>query len=194
MFQFLMIYWICLHIFTYTVLCLVAQSCLTFCHLMDCSPPGSSVHGDSPGKNTGVGCHVLLQGTFPTQGLNPGFLHCRQILYHLGNEGSPENCIMSWFNWGRIISEYSTAGFPGGSDSQESTCNVGDLGSTPGLRRFPGGGHGNPLQYSCLENAHGQRSLAGCSPRGCKELDTTEWLSTHIIEIILVAEFPKQRF
>ena len=35
---------------------------------MDCSPPGSSVHGDSPGKNTGVGCHVLLQGIFPTQG------------------------------------------------------------------------------------------------------------------------------
>jgi len=39
---------------------------------MDCSPPGSSVHGDSPGKNTGVGCHALLQGIFPTQGLNPG--------------------------------------------------------------------------------------------------------------------------
>ena len=39
--------------------------------LDSCSPPGSSVHGDSPGKNTGVGCHVLLQGIFPTQGLNP---------------------------------------------------------------------------------------------------------------------------
>ena len=38
---------------------------------MDCSLPGSSVHGDSPGKNTGVGCHALLQGIFPTQGLNP---------------------------------------------------------------------------------------------------------------------------
>ena len=42
-----------------------------------------------------------------------------------------------------------------------------------------GGGHGNPLQYSCLENPHGQRSLAGCSPRGHKELDTAERLSTH---------------
>ena len=41
-----------------------------------------------------------------------------------------------------------------------------------------GGGHGNPLQYSCLENPHGQRSLAGCSPRGHKELDTAERLST----------------
>ena len=44
---------------------------------MDCSPPGSSVHGDSPGKNTGVGCHALLQGIFPTQESNPGLLHCR---------------------------------------------------------------------------------------------------------------------
>ena len=43
--------------------------------------PGSSVHGDSPGKNTRVGCLFLLQGIFPTQGLNPGLLHCRQIQY-----------------------------------------------------------------------------------------------------------------
>ena len=53
-----------------TVLCLVTQSCLTLCDPMDCSSPGSSVHGDSPGKNTGVGCHALLQGIFPSQGLN----------------------------------------------------------------------------------------------------------------------------
>ena len=46
--------------FQQAVLCLVTQSCLTLCDLMDCSPPGSSVHGDSPGKNTGVGCHALL--------------------------------------------------------------------------------------------------------------------------------------
>ena len=43
--------------------------------------------------------------------------------------------------------------FPGGSDGKESLCNVRDLGSIPGLGRFPGGGHGNPLQYSCLENS-----------------------------------------
>ena len=48
---------------------------------MDCSPPGSSVHGDLPGKNTGVGGHFLLQGIFPTQGWNLGFPHCRRILY-----------------------------------------------------------------------------------------------------------------
>ena len=46
------------------------QSCPTLCDPMDCSPPDSSVHGDSPGKNTGVACHALLQGIFPTQGLN----------------------------------------------------------------------------------------------------------------------------
>ena len=47
------------------LLCLVTQSCPTLCNPMDCSPPGCSVHGDSPSKNTGVGCHALLQGIFP---------------------------------------------------------------------------------------------------------------------------------
>ena len=58
----------------------VAQSCLTFCDPMNCSTPSSSVHGDSPGKNTGMVCHALLQVIFPTQGLNPGLPHCRRIL------------------------------------------------------------------------------------------------------------------
>ena len=53
------------------VLCLVSQSCLTLCDPMDCSPLGSSVHGDSPGKNTGMGCHDLLQGNFPNLGVEP---------------------------------------------------------------------------------------------------------------------------
>ena len=69
-------------------------------------------------------------------------------------------------------------GFSGGSDGKESTCNEGNLGSIPGLERSPGGGHGNPLQYYCLENPHEQRSLAGWSPWGCKELDTTEATNT----------------
>ena len=63
-------------------------------------------------------------------------------------------------------------GFPGGSDSKESCCNAGNLGSIPGLGRSPEGGHGNPLQYSCLENPRGQRSLAGYSPWGRKQSDT----------------------
>ena len=66
---------------------LVTQSCPTLCDPMDCSPPGSSVHGDSPGKNTRVGCHAFLQGIFPTQGSNPGLLHYRRILYHLSHQG-----------------------------------------------------------------------------------------------------------
>ena len=74
--------------------CLVTQSCPTVCDPVDCSLPGTSVHGDSPCKNTGEGCHALLQGIFPTQGLNPGLLHCRQILYRLSYQGSPR--ILQW--------------------------------------------------------------------------------------------------
>ena len=69
-------------------------------------------------------------------------------------------------------------GFPGGSVSKEQACDSRNLGSVPRLGRSPGGGHDNPLQYSCLENSHGQRSLAGYSPWGHKELDTTEQLNT----------------
>ena len=68
-------------------------------------------------------------------------------------------------------------GLPCGSAGKESTCNAGDPGSIPGLGRSPGGGHGNPLQYPCLENPHGQRSLESYSSWGHKESDTTEWLS-----------------
>ena len=75
------------------VLCLVAQSRRTVCHLMDYSPPSSSVHADSPGKNTGVCCHVLLQGIFPTQGSNPGLPHCRRILHRLSHQGGPEKLL-----------------------------------------------------------------------------------------------------
>ena len=64
------------------------QSCPTLCGPMDCSLPGSSVYGDSPGEDTGVGCHALLQGTFPTQGLNSGLPHCRWTLYCLSHQGS----------------------------------------------------------------------------------------------------------
>ena len=63
-------------------------------------------------------------------------------------------------------------GFLDSSAGKESTCNAGDTGakgSIPGLGRSPGGGHGNLLQYSCLKNPHGQRSLAGYSPWGHKE-------------------------
>ena len=70
------------------------HSCPTFCDPMVCSLLGSSVHGHSPGKNTGVGCHALLQGIFLIQGSNPGLPHCRCILYHLSHQGSPR--ILEW--------------------------------------------------------------------------------------------------
>ena len=68
--------------------------------------------------------------------------------------------------------------FPSGSDCKESACNAGNMGSIPWLGRSPGGMSGNPLQYSCLENRHGQKSLAGYTVHGVTESDTTEWLST----------------
>ena len=76
-----------------------------------------------------------------------------------------------------MASQDSVKGFLGGSNGKESACNAGDLGSVPWLGRSPGGGHGNPLQYSCLENLHGQRSLVGYSPSGRKQSDITEQLN-----------------
>ena len=71
---------------------LIVKSCPTLCDTMDNSPMDYILcPWDSPGKNTGKGCHFLLQGTFPTQELNPGLLHCRQILYQLSYEGTHPN-------------------------------------------------------------------------------------------------------
>ena len=76
----------------------VAQSCLTLCDPMDCSPPGSFHPWNFLGKSTGVGCHYLLQGIFPTRGFNPGLPHCR--LYHLSHEGIPSdaNTQLFWYH------------------------------------------------------------------------------------------------
>ena len=67
---------------------------------------------NSPGQNTGVGCHALLQGIFPTQGSNPGLPHCRRILYHLSHQGSP--WILEWvaypFSWGIFPTQESNPG------------------------------------------------------------------------------------
>ena len=73
------------------VLCLVTQSHLTLCNPMDCNPPGSCL-SDSPGKNTGVGCHAFLQGSssrgLPNPGIEPCLPCCRRILHHLIHQGS----------------------------------------------------------------------------------------------------------
>ena len=78
----------------WAVRCLVTQSYPTLCNPMDCSPPGSTVHGNSPGKNTGVGCHALLQRIMLTQGSNPCLPHCRWILYHLSHQESPVSILI----------------------------------------------------------------------------------------------------
>ena len=74
-------------------------------------------------------------------------------------------------------------GFPGGSDGKESTCNEGDRGLIPELGRSSEGGHGNPLQYSCLENPHEQRSLAGSSPWGCRVRHG--WVTKHSVRSVI---------
>ena len=123
------------------------QSCPALCDLVDCSPPGSSIHGNPPGKNTGVGSHALLQGNLPSPGIkprsptlqedslaaepqakpkntgvgslsllqrifpsqesNPGFPHCRQILYQLSRQESPIFC-SAWTATQKFINIQST--------------------------------------------------------------------------------------
>ena len=97
----------------------------------------------------------------------------------------PAFSLSSWTPWtvGNKYSKYAL-GFPVGSDGKEPACSEGGLGLIPGLGRAPGGGRGSQLQCSCLENPHGQRSLAHCSPRSHKVLDTTERLThTHNINL-----------
>ena len=80
--------------------------------------------------------------------------------------------------WCKLGQSYSwvigALGFPGGSDGKESACKAGDLGSIPGLGRSLGGRHGNPFHYSCLEQSHGQRSLAGYRTWGRRHNRTTK--------------------
>ena len=81
-------------------------------------------------------------------------------------------------------------GFPGGSDGKESTCNAGDLGSIPGFKRSPGGGHGNTLQCSCLESPWTEEPGRLQSLGPAKSWTHLEWLSTHVSRtIVLIIEF-----
>ena len=84
-------------------------------------------------------------------------------------------------------------GLPGSSVDKESTCNAEDPSWIPVLGRSPGGGHGNSLQYSCLENPHGQKSLAGYSLCGLRGLDMTEQLSTAHFTTIKNKQIHKDR-
>ena len=109
---------------------------------MDCTLPGSSVHWDSPGKNTGVGCHTLLQGIFPTQELNPGLLHCRQFSAIWATREAP----------------------PGGASGKEPTCQCRRgkrCGFDPWVRKIPWRRAWQPTPIFLLGASHGQRSLVG---------------------------------
>ena len=79
-----------------------------------------------------------------------------------------------------IPSLENTGGFPSGSDGKELVCNAGDLGLIPALGRFPWRRERLPTPVSLPGESHGQRSLAGHSPRGCKESGRTEWYHFHL--------------
>ena len=142
----------------------VAQSCPTLSDPMDCSLTGSSVHGifqQEYWSGLPLPSPEITRNIFP-----------KHISFLLEKKAS---------TWGLGLVACplrETVGFPGGSDGKESACNAGGLGLIPELGRSPGGRNGNSLQYFCLENLHGQRSLVGSSPWGHNELDTTEQLST----------------
>ena len=123
---------------------------------------------DVPGKNTGVGCHFLLQGIFLTQRWNLHLLH----LLHWQSDSLPLSllgrCILDGNSSIHTLCILSHEDSPGGSDSKESACNVEDLGSIPGSGRPPGEGNGYPLHCILLGESHGQRSLAGYSLWGCR--------------------------
>ena len=156
--------------------CLCAQSLqlwLILCDPMDCSLSGVSVHGDSPGKNTGVGCHFLLQGIFPIRGSNS---HLLSLLYWQAGSlplTPPGNPVLPNLN-GCSNYDFSYKFFHcqlcGNhicvflhqyrvslvalvvNNAPANSGDVIDSSSVPGLGRPSGGGHGNPLQCSCLEN------------------------------------------
>ena len=158
-------------------MCLVAQLCLTLCDYMDCSPPGSSVHADSPGKNTGVGCHVLFQGIFPTQRSNPvshitsGFFTVwgtREAQEYWSGQPMPSPQIFpaQELNWGLLHCRwilYQLKNLP---------TNTGDTNLIPGSGRFSQEGNSNSLQCSCLGNFMDRRAWRATVHEVAKKPDT----------------------
>ena len=133
---------------------------------MDCSLPGSSVHGDSPGKNTVVGCHALLQGIFPTQGSNLGLLHCRRILYHLSHQGSP--WILEWVAMPFLRGSSQPRNWTGVS------CIAGGFFASWATRKEPTPVF-LPRESPWREDPDGLQSI----PRGCWEILTTTLMHHH---------------
>ena len=143
---------------------------------MSCSPPSlwtcSFVCPASSSTSRGPALQHLLVWMWAPPTDCHGILHKSQL----------QATLFSVIIWMVVLSSISPdrlyvlkysiyLGFPAGSVGKESACNVGDLGLITGLGRSPGGGHGNTVQYSCLENPHGQRSLVVYSLRCRKESD-----------------------
>ena len=90
------------------MLCLAAQSCLTLCHPMDCSTPGSSVHGDSPGKNSGVGCHAQTRGWTQVSHIATRFFTIWAT--REAQEGRFRNTISDIYVLGKFLCHYCNVG------------------------------------------------------------------------------------
>ena len=123
------------------IVCISHSVVSDLCDPMDCSPPGSSVHGDSPGKNTRVGCHSLLQ-ILPPQGWNSGIPHAGRFFTIWATR------ILINTKWMFGASQVALVVKNPSANAED----IRDVGLIPGLGRSPVGGHGNQLQYSCLEN------------------------------------------
>ena len=126
---------------------------------MDCSLPGSSIHGIFQARVLEWVAISFSRGSSLSRDWI-GLPHCRQLLYHLSHQGSQliTGMVSAKFLWhqGSLLifaGPYSWKGFPAGSDGKESACKAGDLGLIPGLGRSPREGNGYPLQYSCLGNS-----------------------------------------
>ena len=131
------------------------------------------------------GCYCAVLCSKPNPELNTSKISVRASLIAQLVKILPamQETMVQFLDWEDILEKgwetlSSILGLPWWLSGKEYTCNAGDLGSIPGVKRSPGGGHGNSLQYSCLENPHRQRSLADYSPWGRKEVDTAEWLNT----------------
>ena len=153
-------------------ICFVAQSCPTLCNPMDYSLPGSSVHGDSPGKNAQVGCHALLQGSFPTQGLNPGLLHCRQILYSLSHQGSPVN------EWKKILGRSNKIIFMKSLSSLKLKNTLQGLPGGPVVKTLGSQRRGGDGGLVAKSNAGGPGSVLGQETRS-----HVLWLRVHMPQL-----------
>ena len=123
---------------------LVAQLCLTLLWPCGLQPTRLNHPWNFPGKNTGMGCHFLLQGIFPTQGLNPGLLHFRHILNHLSHQGSPL-CVSYVLD--SVLSAFTFINrLPWWLSGKESICQCKRHEfSVPASGRSPAGRNGNPL-------------------------------------------------